>query len=46
MIEQSYVYGLVGGLINGLAGAIYLIGNDRIMGAGVLVGFGARLANG
>lgn len=38
MIEQSYLYGLVGGLIIGLAGAVYLLGNGRIMGASGVIG--------
>ncbi len=38
MIEQNYIYGLVGGLIIGLAGAIYLLGNGRIMGASGVIG--------
>lgn len=38
MIEQSYIYGLIGGLLIGLAGAIYLLGNGRIMGASGIIG--------
>ncbi len=38
MIEQSYLYGLIGGLIIGLAGAVYLLGNGRIMGASGIIG--------
>lgn len=38
MIEQSYIYGLGGGLIIGLAGAVYLLGNGRIMGASGVIG--------
>ena len=38
MIEQSYIYGAIGGLIIGLAGAIYLLGNGRIMGASGIIG--------
>lgn len=38
MNEQSYLYGLVGGLIIGLSGAIYLLGNGRIMGASGVIG--------
>ncbi|MCV6823972.1 MULTISPECIES: YeeE/YedE family protein [Halocynthiibacter] len=37
-MEQSYIYGLVGGLVIGLAGAIYLLGNGRIMGASGIIG--------
>ena len=38
MIEQSYLFGLAGGLVIGLAGAVYLLGNGRIMGASGIVG--------
>ncbi len=38
MIEPSYIYGLIGGLIIGLAGAVYLLGNGRIMGASGVIG--------
>ena len=38
MIEQSYIHGLVGGLVIGLAGAVYLLGNGRIMGASGVIG--------
>lgn len=38
MIEQSYIYGLAGGLIIGLAAALYLLGNGRIMGASGIIG--------
>ena len=38
MIEFSYVYGLLGGLIIGAAAALYLLGNGRIMGASGIVG--------
>lgn len=38
MIEQSYIYGLVGGLIIGAAAALYLLGNGRIMGASGIIG--------
>ncbi|MBT8458585.1 MAG: YeeE/YedE family protein [Boseongicola sp.] len=37
-MEQSYLYGLIGGLIIGLAGAVYLLGNGRIMGASGVIG--------
>ncbi|MDJ1018230.1 MAG: YeeE/YedE family protein [Paracoccaceae bacterium] len=37
-MEQSYLYGLVGGLIIGAAGAVYLLGNGRIMGASGVIG--------
>lgn len=38
MIEQSYILGLTGGLMIGMAGAIYLLGNGRIMGASGIIG--------
>jgi uncharacterized membrane protein YedE/YeeE len=38
MIETSYIYGLVGGLIIGTAAAVYLLGNGRIMGASGIIG--------
>ena len=38
MVEQSYILGLAGGLIIGAAGAIYLLGNGRIMGASGIIG--------
>ena len=38
MIEQSYIFGLIGGLIIGLAGSVYLLGNGRIMGASGIIG--------
>lgn len=38
MIEQSYLLGLVGGVVIGLAGAVYLLGNGRIMGASGVIG--------
>lgn len=38
MIEQSYLYGLLGGLVIGLAAALYLLGNGRIMGASGIIG--------
>ncbi len=38
MIEQSYIYGAIGGLTIGVAGAIYLLGNGRIMGASGIIG--------
>ena len=37
-MEQSWIFGLVGGLIIGLAGAVYLLGNGRIMGASGIIG--------
>ena len=38
MIEQSWIYGLLGGFVIGLAGAVYLLGNGRIMGASGIIG--------
>ena len=38
MIEQSYIFGLAGGLIIGLAAALYLLGNGRVMGASGIIG--------
>lgn len=38
MIEQSYIYGGVGGILIGTAAALYLLGNGRIMGASGIVG--------
>ena len=37
-MEQSWILGLVGGLIIGLAGAVFLLGNGRIMGASDIIG--------
>lgn len=37
-MEQSWIFGLVGGLIIGLGGAVYLLGNGRIMGASGIIG--------
>ena len=38
MFEQSYLFGLIGGLVIGVSGAIYLLGNGRIMGASGVIG--------
>jgi uncharacterized protein len=38
MIEIEWVWGLIGGLIIGCAGAVYLLGNGRIMGASGIIG--------
>ena len=38
MIDQAYIYGLIGGLIIGSAAALYLLGNGRIMGASGIIG--------
>lgn len=37
-MQIDWIYGLVGGLIIGLAGAVYLLGNGRIMGASGIIG--------
>lgn len=37
-MEQDWIMGLIGGLLIGLAGAIYLLGNGRIMGASGIIG--------
>jgi len=34
----EWIFGLVGGLVIGLAGAVYLLANGRIMGASGIVG--------
>ena len=38
MIEQHYFFGLAGGLLIGLAGAVYLLGLGNIMGASGIIG--------
>ncbi|MEH6836078.1 MULTISPECIES: YeeE/YedE family protein [Falsihalocynthiibacter] len=37
-MEQSWIMGLIGGLIIGCAGAVYLLMNGRIMGASGVIG--------
>ena len=37
-MEQDWVFGLAGGLLIGLGGAVYLLGNGRIMGASGIIG--------
>lgn len=37
-MEQDWILGLIGGLLIGLGGAVYLLGNGRIMGASGIVG--------
>ncbi len=37
-MEQDWINGLIGGGIIGLAGAIYLLANGRIMGASGIIG--------
>jgi len=38
MIPETYLNGLIGGLIIGLAGAVYLLGSGRVMGASGILG--------
>lgn len=38
MIEQDWIWGFVGGLVIGTAGAVYLLINGRIMGASGILG--------
>lgn len=38
MIELSWIYGLLGGLMIGTGGAVLLLGTGRIMGASGIVG--------
>ncbi|WP_109464014.1 YeeE/YedE family protein [Albibacillus kandeliae] len=37
-MEQDWILGLIGGLIIGLAGAVFLLGNGRVMGASGIIG--------
>ncbi len=37
-MEQSWIMGLLGGLLIGVGGAVYLLGNGRIMGASGIIG--------
>lgn len=37
-MEQSWILGLIGGLIIGSAGAVYLLVNGRVMGASGIIG--------
>ncbi len=37
-MEMDWVWGLIGGLMIGLAGAVLLLGNGRIMGASGILG--------
>jgi uncharacterized membrane protein YedE/YeeE len=37
-MEQDWIWGLVGGGLIGLGGAVFLLGNGRIMGASGLIG--------
>ncbi|MFT4707143.1 MAG: hypothetical protein ACI9PU_000982 [Ascidiaceihabitans sp.] len=37
-MPMDWTFGLVGGLLIGLAGAVYLLGNGRVMGAIGIIG--------
>lgn len=37
-METDWIWGLAGGLMIGIAGAVYLLGNGRIMGASGILG--------
>ncbi|TMV09701.1 YeeE/YedE family protein [Ruegeria sediminis] len=37
-METDWIWGLVGGMLIGLGGAVYLLGNGRIMGASGILG--------
>lgn len=37
-MEMDWIWGLIGGLMIGCAGAVYLLGNGRIMGASGILG--------
>ena len=37
-MEQDWIMGLIGGLMIGSAGAVYLLGNGRVMGASGIIG--------
>ena len=37
-MEQDWIWGLIGGLLIGMAGAVYLLANGRIMGASGIIG--------
>lgn len=38
MLEQDWIWGLIGGLMIGSAGALFLLMNGRIMGASGIIG--------
>ena len=42
-MEMDWIWGLLGGLLIGTGGAVYLLGNGRIMGASGIIG---RLVDG
>ncbi|WP_146344077.1 YeeE/YedE family protein [Falsiphaeobacter marinintestinus] len=37
-MQADWIWGLVGGVLIGLGGAVYLLGNGRIMGASGIIG--------
>lgn len=37
-MQQDWIMGLIGGALIGLAGAVFLLGNGRIMGASGIIG--------
>jgi uncharacterized membrane protein YedE/YeeE len=37
-MQMDWIWGLIGGLLIGCAGAVYLLGNGRIMGASGILG--------
>ncbi len=37
-MEQDWIWGLIGGLLIGTGGAVYLLANGRIMGASGIIG--------
>lgn len=37
-MQIDWIYGLIGGVLIGLGGAVYLLGNGRIMGASGIIG--------
>jgi len=37
-MEQDWIWGLIGGMLIGLGGAVYLLANGRIMGASGIIG--------
>lgn len=37
-MEQDWIFGLIGGLLIGIGGAVYLLVNGRIMGASGIIG--------
>lgn len=37
-MQIDWIYGLIGGLLIGTGGAVYLLGNGRIMGASGIIG--------